>query len=106
SLRGPLAEIERALSGGRIDAALAQARAWHTKDPGDVLALIGLGDALEAKKDLETAGRVYGSIIDLFPARADFRRFAGERLERPPPNARRAGLRHDTPRHEATGGRL
>src|SRR5260370_141068 len=50
--------------------------------PGDVLALIGLGDALEAKRDLETAARVYGSIIDLFPARADFRRFAGERLER------------------------
>jgi hypothetical protein len=25
---------------------------------------------------------VYGSIIDLYPARADFRRFAGERLER------------------------
>jgi len=47
-----------------------------------VLALIGLGDALEAKQNLETAARAYGSIIDLYPARADFRRFAGERLER------------------------
>jgi tetratricopeptide (TPR) repeat protein len=47
-----------------------------------VLALIGLGDALEATRDLDTAARVYGSIIDLYPARADFRRFAGERLER------------------------
>ena len=28
------------------------------------------------------AARAYGSIIDLFPARADLRRFAGERLER------------------------
>ncbi|HSR96706.1 MAG TPA: hypothetical protein VLM79_06620, partial [Kofleriaceae bacterium] len=82
SLRGPLAEIERALAAGKVDGALAQAAAWHKKEPGDVLALIGLGDALEAKKDLETAGRVYGSIIDLYPARADFRRFAGERLER------------------------
>src|SRR5204862_5115300 len=28
------------------------------------------------------AARAYGSIIDLFPGRADMRRFAGERLER------------------------
>jgi len=82
ALHGPLAEIENALAAGKVDAALAKATAWHKKDPGDVLALIGFGDALEAKKDLETAARVYGSIIDLFPARADFRRFAGERLER------------------------
>jgi tetratricopeptide (TPR) repeat protein len=82
ALKGPLAEIERALTAGHADAALAQASAWHKKAPGDVLALIGLGDALEAKQSLETAARVYGSIIDLYPARADFRRFAGERLER------------------------
>jgi len=61
ALKGPLAEIERALAAGRADAALAQASAWHQKDPGDVLALIGLGDALEAKHNLETAARVYGS---------------------------------------------
>ncbi|TMQ12701.1 MAG: hypothetical protein E6J91_20370, partial [Deltaproteobacteria bacterium] len=82
ALHGPLAEIERALAAGHADTALATASAWHDKAPGDVLALIGLGDALEAKHDLETAARVYGSIIDLYPARADFRRFAGERLER------------------------
>ena len=82
ALHGPLAEIENALAAGKADAALARAAAWHKKDPGDVLALIGFGDALEAKQDLDTAARVYGSIIDLYPARADFRRFAGERLER------------------------
>jgi len=82
ALHGPLAEIERLLAAKNADAALAQAAAWHKKEPGDVLALIGLGDALEAKQNLETAARVYGSIIDLYPARADFRRFAGERLER------------------------
>jgi tetratricopeptide (TPR) repeat protein len=82
ALHGPLAEIERALAAGNADAALAKASAWHAKEPGDVLALIGFGDALEAKHNLETAARVYGSIIDLYPARADFRRFAGERLER------------------------
>jgi tetratricopeptide (TPR) repeat protein len=82
ALHGPLADIERSLATGSVDRALAAARAWHDKEPGDVLALIGLGDALEARHDLDTAARVYGSIIDLYPARADFRRFAGERLER------------------------
>jgi hypothetical protein len=82
ALRGPLADIERALAAGNVDRALVAARGWHDRDPGDVLALIGLGDALEARHDLDTAARVYGSIIDLYPARADFRRFAGERLER------------------------
>lgn len=65
-----------------ISGALAKAQAWHDKNPGDVLALIGLGESLEANKDLAQAARMYGSIIDLFPGRADLRRFAGERLER------------------------
>jgi hypothetical protein len=52
------------------------------REPGNVLALIALGDSLEAKGGLATAARVYGSIIDLFPGRADMRRFAGERLSR------------------------
>jgi Vault protein inter-alpha-trypsin domain len=82
SLTGPLAEIAQAVADGKADVALAMARAWHGKAPGDVLALIGLGEALEAKRDLGTAARAYGSIIDLYPSRADFRRFAGERLER------------------------
>src|SRR5205823_4721777 len=59
-----------------------KARNWHAKEPGDVRALIGLGDALEAKGSYPTAARIYGSIIDLFPGRADMRRFAGERLAR------------------------
>jgi hypothetical protein len=37
---------------------------------------------LEARGDRTEAARMYGSIIDLFPGRADLRRFAGERLER------------------------
>jgi tetratricopeptide (TPR) repeat protein len=82
ALSGPLAEIERAITAGDPRTALARATAWHTQRPDDVLALIGLGDALEASHDLATAARAYGSIIDLYPARADFRRFAGERLER------------------------
>lgn len=93
-LKGALAEIDRALRRGQVDAALAKARAWHHREPGDVLALIGLGEALEAKRDLATAARIYGSIIDLFPGRADLRRFAGERLERIGADAR--GLAVDT----------
>jgi tetratricopeptide (TPR) repeat protein len=81
-LKGKLAEIDRAIRRGDADAALARAQAWHDKEPGDVLALIGLGEALEAKHDTAQAARIYGSIIDLFPGRADLRRFAGERLER------------------------
>jgi hypothetical protein len=41
----------------------------------------GLVLAAEALGDANTAARAYGSIVDLFPARADLRRFAGERLE-------------------------
>jgi hypothetical protein len=82
ALTGELATIEAAVHGKRIDQALTRARAWHAKEPGNVLALIGLGDALEAHGDTAKAARTYGSIIDLFPGRADMRRFAGERLAR------------------------
>jgi tetratricopeptide (TPR) repeat protein len=82
ALTGELATIEAALGKREVDAALAKARDWHARAPGDVLALIALGDALEAKGSNVTAARIYGSIIDLFPGRADMRRFAGERLER------------------------
>ena len=82
ALKGKLAEIDRAIRRGNLDVALAKAQAWHDKDPGDVLALIGLGETLEAQKNHAQAARIYGSIIDLFPGRADLRRFAGERLER------------------------
>jgi hypothetical protein len=82
ALVGELAEIEHALAAHDVDAALAKARDWHAREPGDVRALIGLGDALEAKGAFPTAARIYGSIIDLYPSRADMRRFAGERLAR------------------------
>jgi tetratricopeptide (TPR) repeat protein len=66
----------------KLDDALARARGWREEQPGDVLALIALGEALEAKGDEREAARAYGSVIDLFPGRADLRRFAGVRLER------------------------
>jgi hypothetical protein len=77
--------------------ALTRARAAHTDDPGDVLALVALGEALEATQDYPKAARAYGSIIDLFPSRADLRRMAAGRLERLPSAA--LALAVDSYRH-------
>ncbi len=82
ALNGELAQIVQAIGKRDTNGALARARAWHDREPGNVLALIGLGETLEARKELASAARAYGSIIDLFPGRADLRRFAGQRLER------------------------
>ncbi len=79
---GDLAKVMAALSSGNAPGGLALALEWRARSPGDVLALVGLGEAYEAAGDLERAARAYGSIIDLFPSRADLRRMAGERLER------------------------
>jgi tetratricopeptide (TPR) repeat protein len=54
---------------------------WREAQPTEVLAVVALGEAFEANAEIEAAARAYGSIIDLFPERADMRRFAGERLE-------------------------
>jgi len=80
---GKFAQVMEALTFPlRRDEALAMARAWQKESPGDVLALVALGEAAEAKGVIELAARAYGSVVDLFPNRADLRRFAGERLER------------------------
>jgi hypothetical protein len=79
---GELARVMKEIAAGRADEALAIARAWHERAPGEVLALVALGEAYEAKGDLAAAARAYGSLVDLHPSRADIRRMAGERLER------------------------
>jgi tetratricopeptide (TPR) repeat protein len=79
---GPFKEVMVSLREGKTERALQRAKGWREEQPGDVLALIALGEALEATKDLPRAARAYGSVIDLFPERADLRRFAGVRLER------------------------
>jgi len=61
--------------------ALREAWLWREQSPGDELALLALGEAAEASGDMQLAARAYGSLIDLFPGRADIRRMAGERLE-------------------------
>ncbi len=79
---GKLLEVMQLLKAQKAKEAYALALAWRDADAGDVLALIALGETCEARGDKRQAARAYGSIIDLFPARADLRRFAGERLER------------------------
>ena len=78
---GRFAEVKKLLAAGRTAQAREIAEAWNTEQPGDVLALIALGEAWEADGDRAGAARAYGSLIDLFPRRADLRRLAGERLE-------------------------
>ncbi len=81
---GILLSTFEALSKGNLEAARREAEAARLKAPGGVIALIALGEVLEAQQDYARAARVYGSIIDLFPSRTDLRRMAGARLERLP----------------------
>ena len=62
--------------------ALDVASRWRHAQPGDVMALVALGEALEANGRGEQAARAYGSIVDLYPGRADMRRLAAALLER------------------------
>ena len=79
---GRFAEVKELLAAGRVAQARSLAETWNTEAPGDVLGLLALGEAWEAAGEPAAAARAYGSLIDLFPSRADFRRLAGERLER------------------------
>jgi tetratricopeptide (TPR) repeat protein len=79
---GPFKDVLDLLRRGNARGALSKALAWRADDAGDVLALVALGECWEALGDATQASRAYGSLIDLFPGRADMRRFAGERLER------------------------
>ncbi|MBW2459315.1 MAG: AgmX/PglI C-terminal domain-containing protein, partial [Deltaproteobacteria bacterium] len=79
---GKMAEVMQALAKGDRDGALQKAIAFRQAKPGDVMALVALGEAFEARGEVRSAARSYGSIIDLFSSRADLRRMAGQRLER------------------------
>ena len=78
---GRFADVMIEVRAGRAADGLAKAWAWRDSNPGDELALLGLGEAAEAVGDRALAARAYGSLIDLFPGRTDIRRMAGERLE-------------------------
>jgi hypothetical protein len=80
-LQGELADIAKLIAEAR-SMPRRSAPALSTPRAGQRARWIGLGETLEARKELGSAARAYGSIIDLFPGRADLRRWAGERLER------------------------
>jgi hypothetical protein len=82
ALAGKLAEITGEIRRGHAAAAVRLAAAWRDQDPTDLLALVGLGQSLALSGDGLRAARAFGSILDLYPARADMRRFAGNWLER------------------------
>jgi hypothetical protein len=79
---GRFAEIMKRLGDGEAELALSEAWQWREREPASEFALLALGEAAEAHGSLDLANRAYGSLIDLFPARADIRRMAGQRLER------------------------
>ena len=79
---GAFADVMASLTRRDVRSALRVAVGWHADEPGDVMALVATGEALEAAGAKRAAARAYGSLVDLFPSRADLRRFAGERLER------------------------
>jgi len=64
--------------------ALQLAWQWREENAGDVLALVALGNAAQALNDVELALRAYGSLVDLFPGRADLLRFSGTLLSSAP----------------------
>lgn len=78
---GRYAAFRAQLDRGDAPGALAEAQRWRADDPLDVMALVALGEASLATGDPSQAARAYGSILDLYPSRADLRRMAGERLE-------------------------
>jgi len=78
---GRFATVMTKIAAKDLDGALAEAWSWRRELPGNELALLALGEAAEASGDRALAARAYGSLVDLFPGRADIRRMAGERLE-------------------------
>lgn len=82
SLTGELAEIDTLLSRGKVSQALSKAQAWRNRDAADLLALVALGRSLAMNGDGLNASRAFGSILDLYPSRADMRRMAGNWLAR------------------------
>jgi tetratricopeptide (TPR) repeat protein len=73
--------IEEDIEAGLVEEALDVAWTWHQARPGELLPYVSLGRALTAAGQHEDAARAYGSLIDLHPARAETRRFAGALLE-------------------------
>jgi len=79
---GNMLKVMKRVERGDLDAAIAKALRWRANAPGDVMAVIALGEALEAAGYYALAARAYGSIADLYPSRAEMTRYAAARLLR------------------------
>ncbi len=82
SWTGKFRDVMALVLAGKGEQALDMALSWLISSPGNVLALVAIGEAAELLHNVTLAERAYGSLIDLFPSRADLRRFAGELLSR------------------------
>lgn len=79
---GTFLDVMRTIAKGDTERAVAVAAKAELANPGDVSAILALGEALEARGATALAARAYGSLIDLYPSRAELVRAAGERLDR------------------------
>ncbi|HWB73522.1 MAG TPA: hypothetical protein VG755_01180, partial [Nannocystaceae bacterium] len=79
---GRLFDVMKAIEDGDTQHAIELAFAWHDEAPGEALAFVAIGEAAEAAGDAGVAARAYGSLVDLYPSRAELRRHAAARLER------------------------
>jgi len=77
---GNYAKFRALLANAEIKAAGEFAQKWRQEKLADVMALIAIGEWSEKIGNIRQAARAYGSLIDYFPARADIRRWAAERL--------------------------
>ncbi|HEC83969.1 MAG TPA: tetratricopeptide repeat protein, partial [Thioploca sp.] len=77
---GKYAKFRALLDKADLKAAGSLAQQWRQENLADVMALIALGEWYEKTGDTTQAARAYGSLVDYFPARADIRRWAAERL--------------------------
>jgi hypothetical protein len=77
---GRYATVHALLARQETLAALDDAFDWASTSPDDVLAIVALGEALQATGRTELAARVFGSLVDLHPHRAEMRRAAAARL--------------------------
>ncbi|MEK8016809.1 MAG: VIT domain-containing protein, partial [Candidatus Parabeggiatoa sp.] len=77
---GHYAKFRALLDKEDLKAAGNLAQQWRQDDLANVMALIALGEWYQKSGDTLQAARAYGSLIDYFPARADIRRWAAERI--------------------------
>ncbi|MCB9751445.1 MAG: hypothetical protein H6713_15835 [Myxococcales bacterium] len=69
ALDGDYERVTRRLLDRDDAGALADARRWWRAAPRDLLAALALGQAAEARGELELAGRAYGSLVGFAPTR-------------------------------------